>query len=138
MSCESFFDDFLKAAEASFTHDIGPEFAMVTNQADGVCSYTTGLLKYRPARTSGHGPTAYAFPAQFEAEHCSQLFSSREFRVDNSDDLALRLTLSDPPRVRLQLNSHGNRHIGFTPECRDGLLVGGVSGTGYIISLMRS
>ena len=61
--------------------------------------------------------------------------SSHQTRLTN---LGVRITLSDPPRVRLQLNSWGGTRFGFVPDCRNGLLAGFHSSVGFVISLQKT
>jgi len=117
-------------------------FTLVSNQPSGVCSYSRGFLSYQPS-SSTSGPFGIIIPATLENTNCQQLFNDRStstgqpFNTEKSDSLAIRITLSSPPRVRLTLNTWGGALLAFTPECSNGILIGAASGVTFVVSLQK-
>jgi hypothetical protein len=131
MSCQGFFNQYVQWAEADPTNHL-ISFRLVSNERSLVCSYAFGLLRYTAGLptapvpgTTGTGTS----PGKFEGD-ATQYFSDRvtaagkPFNPSATDSLTVRVTLSDPPGVRLRLNSWGGGYINYTAfECREGVLV---------------
>jgi hypothetical protein len=141
LSCREFFDPYVTWAEAapsSLKQYVS--FNLVSNEANGVCSFARGPLHYRPSVGDG---TPSAMPASFEG-HAPQLFSDRlshgtdPFSREAADSIDLDIQLSDPPRVDLILLKWGGRHISFTVACQRGVLIGEAEGVTYLLSLQAS
>jgi hypothetical protein len=138
MSCEGFFDEYVSWIEGGPTHRV--RVAFVSNEKDCLCSYIVddfGSSNYQPMSVAGEGGLAFIIPAQFEQKSATQVFNYRRFDFERADNIGLRITVSNPPHIRLQLNSLGGAKIAFYVVCEDGVLKGSHSGTSFLISLQN-
>ncbi|MDQ1811911.1 hypothetical protein RBA41_01205 [Massilia sp. CCM 9210] len=140
MSCPSFFKEYIEWVAESPRRQLWCTFT--SNRTSGVCSYAAGSLQFTPAALDRIGPLVIPRLATLEG-NISQVFSDRRngagqnFSGDAADSLGLRITLSDPPGVRITLHSWGGARSSFSVECREGVLVGTMPGTGIVISLQK-
>lgn len=142
MSCEGFFEPYVAWAEADLDHN-WVVFNLISNQENGVCGYASGRFNYKPGTATGEPPLTVSLPGTFDADGVKQFFSDRltpdndPFNPAAPDSIGVRLTLSDPPHVRLKLNSWGGGYLGFSVECRNGVLIGAPPGAVIVISLQQ-
>ena len=139
MSCSDFFGEYIEWIEGSARRHVW--CTLVSNQRDGVCSYAVGRLQYTRGGGGG-GPMSFVLPGTFEGD-LPQTFSNRfgaggsPFSPEAADVLGVRLTLSDPPRVRLTLRSWGGGRSSFSVTCDNGVLLASPASGGFVISLQK-
>ncbi len=136
-------DDVFNAA-AAFGKSATVTVTLVTNQSDGIASYTTGRLRFHPAEfvgwvyrferlsTTGANPLAYTFSNRFvpagEVSPGVPILSSQPFDIDQSVRLGLSLTRSrlggTPYLLKCTLIDHGNVAFAVPLEINGDVLVG--------------